>query len=102
MTEITIKGKYDIEIKGHSPDKRVCSGISTLTAALEGWLLNNVSDYTYHEGDGYVRITAPKEAETAVEMFAIGRLRIEKSCPDIVRVTYISNRDDQQDRLRKA
>nr|DAH20351.1 MAG TPA: YsxB-like protein [Caudoviricetes sp.] len=91
MTEITIKGHYDIEIKGHSPDKRVCSGISTLTAALDGWLTNNTNEHLYTEGDGYAKITAPESAKTAVEMFTIGVLRIEKSFPDIVRVTYISD-----------
>lgn len=91
MTEITIKGHYDIEIKGHSPDKRVCSGISTLAAALDGWLTNNTNEHLYTEGDGYAKITAPESAKTAVEMFTIGVLRIEKSFPDIVRVTYISD-----------
>lgn len=91
MTEITIKGHYDITIKGHSPDKRVCNGISTLAAALDGWLSNNTSEHSYCEGDGFARITAPKAAKTAVEMFTIGVLRIEKSFPDIVRVTYISD-----------
>ena len=89
MTNIDVinkKGKYIIDMNGHSGESEVCAAVSTLTAALEGWLKNSSLKYSYMEGKGVARIEAPKAAKEAVEVFLIGAMRLEKNFPDNVRV----------------
>ena len=50
MTNIDVidkKGKYIIDMNGHSGESEICAAVSTLTAALEGWLKNSSLKYSY-------------------------------------------------------
>ena len=89
MTNIDVikkKSKYIIDMNGHSGDSEICASVSTLTAALEGWLKNSDLKYSYIEGKGVARIEAPTAAKEAVEVFLIGAMRLEKNFPENIRV----------------
>lgn len=74
--------KYYVEVCGHNSDTRICAMISALVAMLEGYLENEFCNkYSYREEDGKCSFEIPAEAYTAVCMFAIGVLRIEKTYP---------------------
>lgn len=74
-----------IEASGHCEDSEVCSCISTLAAALEGWLANSDVEYEYREADGYCEFLMSGGRECAM-MFIVGCLRLEKMFPGLVRV----------------
>ena len=92
MTEIHIDRKKDIteiSLFGHT-ETRVCAGISTLLAALEGVLMNDYpGGYKYKDnGDGCAEVIMPSEAKECFMMFFIGIKRLEKSFPEEVSVIY--------------
>lgn len=70
--------KIRITIHGHA-EPRVCAGVSSLFAALEGALMNDYPDeYTYTDnGSGFGEIVMPKAAEKFFRMFLVGVKRIE-------------------------
>lgn len=89
MTEVRydLGDKILIEVSGHCEDSVICSCISTLAAALEGWLANNEVGYDYRVDDGYCCFDIMEGGRVCAEMFLIGVMRLEKMFPDMVKTT---------------
>ena len=91
MTEIilNISDNIYITVSGHCKDSTLCSCISTLVGALEGYLANSNVKYSYTEKDGYCSFIIPKGEQNAADMFIIGVLRLEKMFPKLIRINNV-------------
>ena len=94
MTDIRYKvdGDIVIEVSGHCERGDICSAVSTLVAALEGYLKNSDIKYDYRVGDGYCLFKIDEGGQRCrevIEMFLIGVMRLERMFPGLVKTIEI-------------
>lgn len=88
----TRQGEHALTVTGHAcynpGNDIVCAGVSAITFALLGWLLNSGADYSahYESGECAIRCRRTRDTDTAFDLAVIGFAQIAECYPDNVTI----------------